>query len=267
MAVELKNNKDSQRIKFHFQRFEFKYQLPLATVEGMIPEFLKYMEFDPYAIKLPDHAYTVASLYYDSVGLGCYYDKIAGVKTRKKLRIRFYDFNFNPETPVFLEIKRKYDTVVVKDRLMLNYQQCCDLLQNNKKVNLQLDEAQKETLNEFLWLKNYNGMIPQVLIVYKRKPLISKVDPNFRVTIDFDIQACPAAWLNDMGEKKPVIPNLAILEVKFNNVLPFWFHRLIQKYNLDQRPFSKYCNSLEMCRPELANTEISQYYQEQLELT
>lgn len=30
---------DNKKIKFHFQRFEFKYQLPIHTIEGMIPEF------------------------------------------------------------------------------------------------------------------------------------------------------------------------------------------------------------------------------------
>ena len=113
------------KTKLHFQRFEFKYQMPLDFVEGIIPELLKYMDFDPFAQKFPDHGYTVASLYFDSVGLDCYYQKLAGVRTRKKLRIRFYPENgLTPETKVFLEIKRKYDAVVVKDRLALNYENC-----------------------------------------------------------------------------------------------------------------------------------------------
>lgn len=252
------------KLKFHFQRFEFKYQLPLSTVEGMIPEFLKYMEVDAYAKNLPDNSYLVASLYYDSAGLDCYYQKVAGLKTRKKLRIRFYDFNLQPETLVFLEIKRKYDMVVVKDRLVLSYQQCCDLLRENKKIDLAINEDQKVTLNEFLWLKNYNGMMPQGIVVYKRKPLISKVDPNFRVTIDYDLQTYPAEWLDTKGESKLVNPDLAVLEVKFNNILPFWFHQIIQKYNLEQQPFSKYCNSLEICRPYLTNKSLIEIYQPQL---
>ena len=85
MELAVKNN-----LKLHFQRFEFKYQLPVETIEGMLPQLLKYMEFDPYAAKLPNRAYTVASLYYDSAGLDCYYQKVAGVRVTKKLRIPFF---------------------------------------------------------------------------------------------------------------------------------------------------------------------------------
>lgn len=125
------------------------------------------MDYDPYAKNLPNHSYIIRSLYYDSAGLDSYYQKIAGVRTRKKLRIRFYEPDLKPQTPVFLEIKRKYDTVVVKDRLVLSYVECCNLLKDNRKLSRQFDEGQKATLDEFLWLKHYNGMIPQAMVIYK----------------------------------------------------------------------------------------------------
>lgn len=252
------------KVKFHFQRFEFKYQLPLSVVEGMIPEFLKYMDIDPYCRDLKDQAYNVNSLYYDSAGLDCYYQKIAGLRTRKKLRVRFYNGDFKPETPVFLEIKRKYDTVVVKDRLVLNYQQAKDLLVGSKMNDLDLTEAEKNTLNEFLWLKEYNGMTPTVMVCYKRKPFISKLDPNFRVTIDFGLKTYSADWLDSRGEERFVSPDTAVLEVKFNNILPAWFHQIIERYGFDQRPFSKYCNSLEINFPWLADRSHLEVYQSKM---
>src|SRR3989338_2842020 len=183
MELAVKNN-----LKLHFQRFEFKYQLPVETIEGMLPQLLKYMEFDPYAAKLPNRAYTVASLYYDSAGLDCYYQKVAGLRIRKKLRIRFYDFNLRPDTPVFLEIKRKYDNVVVKDRLALTYRECDELIKANKKLAKPLSEHDQDTLNEFLWIKLFNGMMPQSMVLYDRQPLMSKIDPQFRVPIDSNVR-------------------------------------------------------------------------------
>lgn len=236
--------------KLHFQRFEFKYQLPLCLVDGMIPKFLKHMQVDAYARDLPDNAYTVASLYYDSAGYGCYYDKIAGLKTRKKLRIRYYPdaVTLDANAPVFLEIKRKYNNVVVKDRLALKYEDCYNLLERNKYSGLPLSEREKQTLDEFLWLKLSNGMLPQNMVVYKRRPFVSKFDSDFRVTIDFDLKTYVADTLKISPQSIAVNPDNAVLEVKFNNVLPFWFHRIIQQYNLDQRPFSKYCTCLEACK-------------------
>lgn len=254
------------KIKLHFQRFEFKYQFPKNIIEVLLPTLLKYMEWDPYVKDLPDKFYTVSSLYYDSVGLDCYYQKLAGDRTRKKLRIRFYDSQLKPQTLVFLEIKRKYDTVIVKDRLTFSYQDCLSLLKENKKLNLPLSKHDKDTLDEFIWTKIYNSMVPQNLVVYKRKPLISKVDPNFRVTIDYDLRTYLADWIDERKGGKLVRPAIAVMEVKFNNVLPFWFHQLIQRYNLEQQPFSKYCNSLEVCKPTLLGGSLSEIHQLELGL-
>jgi len=259
------NLAEQPKLKLHFQRFEFKYQAPLDLVEGIIPELLKYMEWDSYAKDLPGKNYVVSSLYYDSAGFGCYYQKIDGDRTRKKLRIRFYDSDLKPQTSVFLEIKRKYDNVVVKDRLKLTNIQAYDLLNNNKKLNFDFSQHDQETLNEFLWFKVFNGMMPQNMVIYNRKPLISKVDPNFRVTLDYNLRTYLSNWINNSKEGKLVNPGVVIIEVKFNNVLPFWFHSIIQRYNLDKRPFSKYCNSLEVCYPDLAGS-VTEIYQSNLDL-
>lgn len=253
-----------KKIKVHFQRFEFKYQMPLSQAEGMIPEFLKYMDFDPYGINLPNNAYTVTSLYYDSVGLGCYHDKIAGVRTRKKIRVRTYEPKVNSQTPVFLEIKRKYDTVVVKDRLKMTFDQSKKLIEDNQMPDLKLDNHDTQTLDEFMWLKNKNSMIPQDMVIYKRKSFISKVDKDFRVTIDYDLRTYLTNSVDQKGTELMVNPGMAILELKFNNIMPFWFHRIIQRYSLQQRPFSKYCSALEVCKPVLIDKNIAESYQRQM---
>lgn len=244
------------KVKLHFQRFEFKYQVPFDVVEGIIPELRKYMDFDPYAEKFSDNSYDVASVYYDSTGFGCYYDKVAGLRTRKKLRVRFYEPTLRPETQVFLEIKKKYDTVVIKDRLTMTFDQCQRLLEKGEWDGLSVSADERETLNEFISLKLRNGMMPQNLVVYRRKPFISKIDPGFRVTIDYNVRTTPVSMITASDSLKSVTPHIAILEVKFNNVLPFWFHQIIQRYNLNQRPFSKYCQSLEVCYPELSKASM-----------
>jgi len=252
----------SEKLKLHFQRFEFKYQIPVSKVEGLIPKFIKHMDIDPYAIGLTDNSYTVASLYYDTAGLDCYHEKLAGVRSRKKLRIRFYDDQFTDQTPVFVEIKKKYDTVVVKDRARLSYADCYDIMVNENISRLAWQSEQaKDFLNDFLWLRIYNGMTPQNMVIYKRMPFISKLDPEFRVTIDYDLRTYQSSWLDVERTGHLVNPEIAVLEVKFNNVLPFWFHQIIQKHNLHQRPFSKYCESLEIAKPQLNPRSIQERYQ------
>ncbi|RJQ31197.1 polyphosphate polymerase domain-containing protein [Candidatus Parcubacteria bacterium] len=256
-------NLNDKKLKLHFQRFEFKYQIPVNLIDGLLPELLKYMEWDPYVKEKTGLFYYVSSLYFDSIGYACYYQNLSGERTRKKLRIRFYDEKLSAKSPVFLEIKKKYDSVVIKDRLTTTMENCNSILEGNlKKIDSELSLTDRETLNDFLWLKYHNSMVPQNMVIYKRKPLISKVDPSFRVTFDYELATYCSARLNDRKYGYEVMPQLAVMEVKFNNMLPFWFHQILQKYNLQRMAFSKYCRCLEVCKPELAEN-IFQIYQPQ----
>lgn len=72
----------------------------------------KYAAFDPFVPKNTDH-YTVKTLYLDTPDLLYYYEKMDGLKVRKKLRIRTYG---DDHSTAFLEIKRRYIDIVVKER-------------------------------------------------------------------------------------------------------------------------------------------------------
>jgi hypothetical protein len=151
----------------------------------------------------------------------------------------------------------------------MDYKNCNDLLNLNKFSNLSIIEGTREILDEFLWIKMYNGMVPQNMVVYNRKPFISKVDSNFRVTIDYNLRTYLTNWLNipeDKKRQKNVCPDIAILEVKFNNILPAWFLNIIERFSLIYQPFSKYCNALEVCRPELTDRHIGETYQNNYKL-
>lgn len=234
-------------IKLRFRRFEFKYRLPVFLADKILNELLNYMEWDPYAIDQPDHFYQVNSLYFDTAGFGCYYEKIAGNKDRRKLRLRTYTDELKPETPIFLEIKRKSDMVIFKDRIILKYQDCADSIVNGQfnSLNNYHSLQDEELLKEFLWLKNYNCLLPKLMVTYKRKPLIGRIDPRFRITFDSQIKTCPTDRLFFSDKAVEVFPQGVVMELKYNNSIPHWFHWIIQKYQLNREQFSKYCQSLE----------------------
>lgn len=56
----------------------------------------------------------VNSLYLDSPHLDTFYDWVNANRNRFKLRIRFYDSH--PDSPVFLEIKRRVSSCILKQR-------------------------------------------------------------------------------------------------------------------------------------------------------
>ena len=257
-------DKKNTQLKVHFHRYEFKYLISSHIVEGIIPVFLKYMEIDEFGKNLLRNSYVVSSLYFDSSDLGSYREKIAGIRSRKKLRLRFYNSECNNNSKIFLEIKRKYDSVVVKDRVTLNYQEAEDLIQRNKKPNRALNERDNNIIDEFLWTKIYNSMVPQNMVIYKRMAFVSSINPRFRVTIDYDLKSYLASWINEKKEGNPVTSGFVILEVKFDGILPAWFHKIMLRYNLERIVFSKYCRSLSVCRPELSLIDQQKFFSNQV---
>jgi len=112
-------------------RLELKYLVPLYLLDQIRSDVLIYTDYDKYVLARPDKQYTVRSIYYDTMRLEFYYEKIAGIKRRKKVRIRGYnslDLNPNCNTEVFLEIKRKNENFISKNRSRVLYRDLKNLL-------------------------------------------------------------------------------------------------------------------------------------------
>ena len=74
--------------KLHsFNRYELKYLVPTDQVDDIRSELNDRMKRDDYA---GPSGYGVWSVYYDTEKLRFYYEKIEGLKFRRKLRIRRY---------------------------------------------------------------------------------------------------------------------------------------------------------------------------------
>ena len=101
-------------------RLEYKFLVPFNRLAELREAIRPFVFIDEYADREKDKEYTVKSIYYDTMKLDDYRDKLAGIKIRKKLRIRGYNFR-NSESTVFLEIKRKYENHIYKNRAPLFY--------------------------------------------------------------------------------------------------------------------------------------------------
>lgn len=237
-------------LKLRFRRFEFKYCLPDSLALRILDDLTDFMDWDPYVKDQPEKFYQVSSLYFDTANFDCYHEKLSGIKDRKKLRLRTYAVEVGPKTPVFMEIKRKSDMVILKDRLVTDYQHCFDFVDKGQAHQLiaHLSPPEQELFKEFFWLKTHNCLLPKIMVVYKRQPLFSKIDPGFRITFDSQIRAYPARHLSFSEEAAEVFKDGTVMELKYNNTIPAWFHQIVVKYQLNRQAFSKYANSLETCR-------------------
>src|SRR3989344_1768712 len=244
----------------HFQRFEFKYFLPRHLAKQLVAALLPHMEWDPY-IKQSQGFYRVNSLYFDSPDYACFWDKEAGVADRKKLRLRYYGESLTPETPVFAEIKRKQDALIIKDRVGLLAKDSSGPALHRKLNQLLYEQKNNEFLRELVWFKNRNALRPKLMIAYDRQALLGKRDKSFRVTIDENIRASLATDLTQKPHfERRIYPNGVVFEVKYYNILPAWFHRVLQTFQLQRLAYSKYSNSLRLVIPEFNDNNYQLTY-------
>lgn len=227
-------------------QLEYKYLVPNSLLDQLRKSFLPFVNLDDYAKVQIEKEYRVRSIYYDTMRLEDYMDTISGLKVRKKLRIRTYN-QINNENIVFLEVKRKYERYIFKNRAPLMYYDLDEMLQTAdinrfliKKKNYL--NAQSDAVKFFylLWIKN---CIPAILVVYEREAFFSKYDATLRITFDKNLRsrALPKTsdLFNDAG-LKPAMHDFFILEIKFFNGFPNWLQNILNRYNLQRKAISKY---------------------------
>jgi SPX domain protein involved in polyphosphate accumulation len=229
-----------------FNRFELKYLLSLQQAE----RFKSALQADvvPDEHGHSDGRYTLSSLYYDSPDLRCYQENEAGLKVRRKLRIRRYETGevFTDESPVFLEIKQRYDRVTQKLRTVLPYREALRLCNDREIPGHGLgDRALLDEIYVFLWRYNLR---PVSIVRYDRQAFIgTKYDVGLRVTFDTALSfQAHQLHLHEQPSGLPMLPaSLTVMEIKVNERIPLWLTHIIAAHNLQRVGVSKYCRSIE----------------------
>jgi hypothetical protein len=227
-------------------RFELKYLITLRQAERFKSALCTYLVPDEHGND--NGRYTVASLYYDSPDLRCYWEKEAGLKFRRKLRIRHYETDeaLTDETPVFLEIKQRIDRVTQKRRAILPYREARRLCDDRQIPDHRPDDrAVIEEVFVFLW--EYN-LRPVSIVRYDRQAFIgTEYDIGLRVTFDTSLSfECHPLDLREQPSGLPMLsPGLAVMEIKVNERIPYWLTEMIAAHDLQLIRVSKYCRSIE----------------------
>src|SRR3989344_3847106 len=237
--------------KLRFERFEFKYVLDMETYQRVKKALLHFLVPDTAVAGLSHGVYEVISLYYDSPRFFYYWEKIDGASRRKKIRVRTYRRNgkdFSPD--IFLEIKRKRDAVILKDRLSLDK---ADIGKNWKLEigNWKFPDARGTRVwEEYFFEEKARCLAPKVLIAYSREPYVGKYNQNVRITFDFGIRAKRTDDLYAVSDSRgfaDVSGTKVVMEVKFKGALPFYIDRILKDFDLSRVPYSKYCLGVEAC--------------------
>lgn len=228
--------------QMHFARFEFKYLLDNNLRREFERELCHFVEFDPFVQESDGHQYFVRSLYYDDPHYTAFYDKVDGVKKRRKFRVRTYSQAPIGDAPVFLEIKGRHNQLIYKHRVEV------DLVNSDDPTSVLLEDPTRSDITSQFFFDYYKKQLrPVALIDYWRRPYLSKYDPEFRVTFDSDLAAVETRSLypGKTDRSRRVKPGYTVMEVKFRHQIPAWFHRLLQAYELRRVSISKICCGLE----------------------
>ncbi|MFO7524470.1 MAG: polyphosphate polymerase domain-containing protein [Ignavibacteriaceae bacterium] len=227
-------------------RLEYKYLLSNSQLNEFRSSLLPFVEPDEYAANRELNEYTVRSIYFDSMNLDDYRDKIEGIKIRKKLRVRGYNEDKSDST-IFLEIKRKFENHISKNRAPLKYSNLDELLRSSDIENLIMRKKgylhSEEDAKRFFYHYKQKTFVPVVLVVYEREAYFSKHDLTLRITIDKNLRSLKLPGTSDLfndNELKRAMLNNVILELKFFNGFPQWLQKMLTRFELQRRPLSKY---------------------------
>lgn len=184
-----------------------------------------------------DGKYRVTSIYFDDVYNSGYWQKLNGMETRRKFRIRSYDLN---PALINLEAKHKDESYVSKLTKRLTTEQYYSLLSCDSSFMRECD-AEEDAFGEYYRSDLITRLRPRVIVDYMREALVYPFG-NVRVTFDSRLSACcnTMDMFSENAQYTLISPGEIILEVKFDSYLPDSIYSALQCLNAPQQPISKY---------------------------
>lgn len=241
-------------------RYELKYVIPPALVPSIREYIRPHCEMDPHCAN-ENSEYTITTLQLDSPNLALHYAKLWDFIDRFKLRVRTYE----PigSAPVFMEVKAKFRTTVVKYRSEIPFECWGPHLFSGETIKGVHFKTSKESENffQFLRLTKQIGARPIMLIRYARESYFGKNDHYSRVTFDrklqyqqtyaWDCWGRNGTWRSldktlDQTRRHDQEYNFSgvILELKTLSDVPKWMRNMVQDLNLTRQGHCKFSNAI-----------------------
>ncbi len=232
--------------------FEYKYQVTPDLLPSLKKAIHPYLERDPYSDRWPGKEYIVRSVYFDTPYLDYFYQKLSGVYSRNKIRIRGYN-HCSPLDTVFLEIKRKTDNMVTKFRTPVLLKDIPSLIEDNGSTGSPHDLPDTMSdLSRFLYQIHRHALQPVIMISYHREAYYYRFSRGLRITFDKNIRYVPEnSWRLrcDDDNSLPVRNCKWVMEIKTSIHLPRWLLDTISRFNLLREAISKYALGIESMQP------------------
>ena len=226
-----------------FKRYEIKYMLTLEQKQKALQAIEPYMALDKYGLT------TIRNIYFDTDNYRLIRHSIDKPAYKEKLRIRSYS-QAKPDSTVFVELKKKYQSVVYKRRISLPELEAMEWVMRERHCHK--DTQISEEVDYFL--DYYETLHPTVFLSYEREAYWNTAGGDFRVTFD-DTILCRQDDLSLESEVygTPLLPDgMVLMEIKCTCGLPLWMTRVLSKEHIYKTSFSKYGTAYQtMIYPQL----------------
>jgi hypothetical protein len=236
-------------VTFH-NRHECKFVVPEAVAAKVLQRVGPFVEPDPNARALPNHTYSIASLYLDTPDDALRHETIDGRADRFKLRIRSYGDGQGDR--LYFEIKSRRDRVVLKQRCPIPREQLAAVLRGDLTSLPTLPSIARSALHEFVRRMLMRAATPRCIVRYRRQAYMGRGDHEVRVTVDRELSVLPtrdALLRLDHPAYQPVPVDGVVLELKFTDRSPGWLTETVRALGLRRRSFSKYATCIASLLP------------------
>lgn len=219
-------------------RHELKFLISDQEKKLIENRLALFMERDAH---VKDGCYTIRSLYFDDMWQNAYEDKLAGIESRKKYRIRIYN---NSDKVIRLERKRKEGQYIQKTSVSLTKEDAKCLIAGDFSFLAKRDE---ELCQDFYRECVINRMYPAVVVDYERIPFVY---PYGNVRITFDMRVRAGLFHNDLFDAvlpmaEVMEPGKIIMEVKYTEYLPEMIRDVLPVADSAYTAYSKYTMCLD----------------------
>lgn len=214
-------------------RHELKYLITGWQREIIAERLGCFLEKDAH---VENGIYTIRSLYFDDRVNTAYEEKLMGTESRKKYRIRCYNYS---DHTIKLECKNKQGSYIYKESASLTRKETDQIIAGDCSC---LAGREEPVCQGFYYQCMSNQLHPVVVVDYERVPFV--FDPGeVRITFDCNLrEAVLMGTLFDAG--LPVFDVMGadelIMEVKYTTFLPEFIRDILTTQEAVQTAASKY---------------------------
>lgn len=185
---------------------------------------------------------TIRNIYYDTDNFRLARHSIEHPAYKEKLRVRSYS-RAEDEDMVFVELKKKYQSVVYKRRMSLPAGQAESWLCGQSPV-----PADTQIAKEIEYFRGYYRTLqPMVFLSYEREAFYSLCGDDFRVTFDSSILARrqELSFAAEVTGTSLLGEGLVLMEIKTAGGIPLWMSHFLAAHKIFKTSFSKYGTAYE----------------------